>query len=139
MAFKDYQCNSCGANLRIDLRYLASTCPYCGKTISFDDKTIAEIMAERERTVQRKKAEEEETKRVQAKAAAEAEKLKHDAEMAKISSDAQNFMEGANRVRQGLDTARAGIDLVHRILSAAGVIFCIIVALIIFLVVMKHI
>jgi|GEM_PF-2844709 len=133
MSLKSYQCGNCGANLSIDLEDLTATCPFCGQKLTFDMEDMAEIMAEREKTKRMQTEQEEATKRHSAQ-------LEHDEKIKKIESDADNFMEGAAAVTNGINTVSRGLGMVKTIvgLIIAGVIgFSLIILLIVILLVLK--
>ena len=92
---------------------------------------VAEILAEREKTKRMKTLEEEQTKREEAK-------LKHDTELKKIESDASEFMEGARRVGQGLDTVKSGLNTVKTIATYALIGVILIFIIVVLIVLLKH-
>ena len=118
MALKSYQCSNCGANLKIDTFNLTAQCDYCGQKLTFDTEEIAEIFEEREKT-----------KRM---------KLKHDAEVKKMQSDTDEFMEGARRVKDGFETVRTGFNMVKTIAICVFIGLVLIIALIVFINILRH-
>lgn len=142
MALKSYQCSNCGANLKIDTFNLTAQCDYCGQKLTFDTEEIAEIFEEREKTKRMKAAEEEQTKR-RLKEEEELTKrheaqLKHDAEVKKMQSDTDEFMEGARRVKDGFETVRTGFNMVKTIAICVFIGLVLIIALIVFINILRH-
>ncbi|MBO4460484.1 MAG: hypothetical protein J5778_07500 [Clostridiales bacterium] len=142
MALKSYQCSNCGANLNIDTFNLTAQCDYCGQKLTFDTEEIAEIFEEREKTKRMKAAEEEQTKRrikeEEERTKREEAQLKHDAEVKKMQSDTDEFMEGARRVKDGFETVRSVTNTVKTIAICVVVGIVLIVALIALINILKH-
>ena len=120
MALKSYKCGNCGANLKVDTFNMSAVCEFCGQTLTFDTDEISDILEEREKT-----------KREEAR-------LKHEAELKKIETDADEFMEGAARVKQGFETVNRGLSLVKTIVICVVIGVILIIALIALIAILRH-
>lgn len=65
MKLINMQCNSCGAQLDIDLEHLQAFCPHCGQKLMMDFVLLGQVLSEKEKTKRVTKLEEELTKRTQ--------------------------------------------------------------------------
>ena len=57
------QCNSCSAQLDIDLEHLQAFCPHCGQKLMMDFVLLGQVLSEKEKTKRVTKLEEELTTR----------------------------------------------------------------------------
>ena len=124
MALRSYQCSNCGANLKVDTYNMSAVCEYCGQTLTLDAEEVSNILSEREKTKQMKTAEEEQTKREEAR-------LKHDTELRKIEADASEFMEG-------FETVKTGFNTVKTIATFVLIGFILIFIVVVLIIVLKH-
>lgn len=65
MRLMKMQCQSCGAQLEIDLDHLQAFCPYCGQKLMMDFDQVGQVLAEKEKTTRHINTEEQKTRRLQ--------------------------------------------------------------------------
>ena len=53
MSLKHMNCQSCGANLELDLDHLTASCPYCGEKLLIDMENLSDVLVAKEETKQK--------------------------------------------------------------------------------------